>query len=67
MNCLGTAAEMLKDTTFLPDQSVSLAINMAEKLEHHDLRPPDGNASRDPSEPQDGATGDAQDQQEREG
>jgi len=38
MSCLRTAAEMLKDTTLLPEQKVSLAINMAERLENYVLR-----------------------------
>lgn len=42
MNCLRTAAEMLKDTTLLPEQKVALAINMAQELENHVLRPLDG-------------------------
>lgn len=39
MNCLRTAAEMLKDTTYLPEQKVALAIEMAAKLEGHVLNP----------------------------
>jgi len=39
MSCLRTAAEMLKDTTLLPEQKVALAINMAQKMEKHILKP----------------------------
>jgi len=37
MSCLRTAAEMLKGTTLLPEQKVSLAINMAQMLESYVL------------------------------
>ncbi|MDK2464137.1 MAG: hypothetical protein QI223_05140 [Candidatus Korarchaeota archaeon] len=37
MNCLRTAAEMLKDTTLLPEHKVAMAISMAERLEAHVL------------------------------
>ncbi len=42
MNCLRTAAEMLKDTTLLPEQKVSMAISMAQRLEAHVLGDSDG-------------------------
>lgn len=41
MSCLRTAAEMLKDTTFLPEQRVSLSIAMAKRLENHVLGSPE--------------------------
>lgn len=42
MNCLRTAAEMLKDTTLLPEKKVSMAISMAQRLEAHVLGDSDG-------------------------
>jgi hypothetical protein len=40
-SCLRTAAEMLKDTTLLPEQKVSLSIAMAKRLENHVLGSPE--------------------------
>lgn len=39
---LRTAAEMLKDTTLLPEQKVAMAISMAQRLEAHVLGDSDG-------------------------
>ncbi len=39
MSCLRTAAEMLKDTTLVPEQKVLLAMEMARKLESYILKP----------------------------
>ena len=41
---LRTAAEMLKDTTLLPEQKLAMAITVAERLEQHVLRPPRSDA-----------------------
>ena len=40
MNCLRTAAEMLRESTLLPEQKLALVQTMAERLEQHVLRPP---------------------------
>jgi hypothetical protein len=40
MNCLRTSAELLKDTTMLPEQKTSMTIAMAKKLEEHILARP---------------------------
>ena len=40
MNCLRTSAEMLRESTLLPEQKLSLVQTMAERLEQHVLRPP---------------------------
>jgi hypothetical protein len=53
MSCLRTAAEMLKDTTFLPEQRVSLSIAMAKRLENHVLGLPE-------AEPDDQSKGEGQ-------
>jgi len=39
INCLRTAAEMLKGSTSLPEQKVDLAINMAQNFEKYVLLP----------------------------
>ena len=38
MNCLRTAAEMLKDSTLLPEQKLSLVTSIAGSPEQHVLR-----------------------------
>jgi len=48
MNCLRTAAEMLKDTTLLPEQKVSLSIAMAKTLEKHVMSPPETGGEQKP-------------------
>jgi len=50
MSCLSTAAEMLKDTTLLPEQKVALALNMAKKMENHILGPQGLSEYRQPAE-----------------
>ncbi len=54
MNCLRTAAEMLKDSTLLPEQKASMAIALAARLEAHVLFAPV--ASQEPTETQDAET-----------
>ena len=39
MNCLKISAELLKDTTMLPEQKTSMTISMSKKLEEHILTP----------------------------
>lgn len=39
MNCLRTAAEVLKGSSLRPEQRASAALEIAEKLEGHVLRP----------------------------
>lgn len=57
MNCLRTAAEMLKDTTLLPEQKLAMAITVAERLEQHVLRPPRSDAQQQSEDkPDDEAT-----------
>ncbi len=38
MSCLRAAAELLKETTLLPEQRLSLAITLAERMEEYVLR-----------------------------
>lgn len=40
MNSLRTAAELLRDSKLGPDQRANAALQVADKLEHHILRPP---------------------------
>lgn len=40
MDCLRTSAELLKDTTMLPEQKTTMTIAMAKKLEEHILSHP---------------------------
>lgn len=57
MNCLRTAAEMLKDTTLLPEQKLAMAITVAERLEQHVLRPRRSDAQQQSEDkPDDDAT-----------
>jgi len=64
MNCLRNAAEMLKDTTLLPEQKVALAINMAQELENHVLRPLDNCPEPELTENGQDDQGDGRDQEE---
>lgn len=57
MSCLRTAAEMLKDTTLLPEQKLSLAITMAERMEEHVLRQPEHTSSAPRQPDEDGQAG----------
>jgi len=38
MNCLRIAAELVKETTLLPEQKLAIATTMAKRLERHVLR-----------------------------
>jgi chloramphenicol 3-O-phosphotransferase len=40
MNCLRTAAELVKDSLLLPEQKASQAVSVAETLERHVLGQP---------------------------
>ncbi len=64
MNCLRTAAEMLKDTTLLPEQKVSLAITMAQQLENHVLGNPENSELQEVMRQKEDDWPDLQDQQE---
>ena len=57
MNCLRTAAEMLNNTALLPEQRLSTAIALAERLERHvlgqsadDAGPRDADSEAQPNE-----------------
>jgi len=48
MNCLRTAAELIKDANTLPDRKLAMVMTAAEQLEQHVLRPPEDNVSNAP-------------------
>lgn len=50
MSCLRTAAELLNGTTLLPEQRLTLATDMAQKIEKYVLRPPDNSSKTADSE-----------------
>jgi len=57
MSCLRTAAEMVKDSTLLPEQKVSLVLTIAQRLEKHVLGTGETRSSPSPpGEHDDGGT-----------
>ena len=52
MNCLRTAAEMLHNTSLLPEQRLSTAIALAERLERHVLGQSADDAGSDDTGPE---------------
>jgi len=50
MNCLRTAAEMLKDSKLLPEQRLSVVTTIAQRLQQYVLRPPGDDPPQSPHE-----------------
>ena len=50
MNCLRTAAEMLKDSKLLPEQRLSVVTTIAQQFQQYVLRPPTDDPQRSPHE-----------------
>lgn len=56
MSCLRTAAELVSGCNMMPDQKVSLAVSVAERLEKHVLRTTDLLASQASATENEGST-----------
>ncbi len=50
MNCLRTAAEILKDSKLLPEQRLSVVTTIAQQLQQYVLRPPGDDPPQSPHE-----------------